>query len=224
MRKSESIRSSNNQELTDPNKIVFSTQVPIKSNKEGVFEWWRFFQMHFDCDKNDKDKSFTVSLFRTKKGKKKSEKLGQSRSFFLIHLKHQELKEVNLEFKDSYESKSQGRVIMRMQYIKDEITLYAKILDENIKRKDLILKWIDILNKQIQSHRESEQKLENSPSIEDQNLEWGSHNAGFYSEYGGSSIIGDSSSLLQTYYKNGDNSSSFISLDHDNKSKSVIYH
>ena len=60
--------------------------------------------MEFSKDSNEKNKSFTVSLFRTKKNKNKREKIGQSRSFFLVHLKHQEVKLVNLEFKDSYES------------------------------------------------------------------------------------------------------------------------
>ena len=152
--------------------------------------------MEFWKDCHEKDKSFTISLFRTKKNKNKAEKLGQSRSFFLVHLKHQELREVNLEFKDSYESKCEGKIIFRMQYIEDEMALYSKILAENIKRRDLIHKWIEILNKQIQSHRESEQIQSELGFVEDLNREWGSHNAGFYSEYGGSSFIESNASIV----------------------------
>ena len=144
--------------------------------------------MHFDQDWSEKDESFTVSLYKTKRSKSKWVKIGQSRSFFLLHLKNQKLKDVNLEFKDNYDSKWEGKIIMRMQYIKDELSLYSQILEDNIKRSELLIKWIDILTLQIQAHRERRDKSFEFKSYEDLNLEWGSFNAAYYSEYWNDSV------------------------------------
>ena len=195
LRKSEGLKTIKQREPIEWNKLVLSTSVPIKPTKDESYEWCRFFQMHFDRDWSEKDKSFTVSLYRTKRNKNRCEKIGQSRSFFLVHLKHQELKELSLEFKESYESKWEGKVIMRMQYVNDELSLYTQILEENLKRRDLIIKWIDILTLQIQGYREGMERSIGFDIAENRNLEWGSFNAAYYSEYWNDSVLESDSSF-----------------------------
>jgi len=200
LRKSEAAAMSKQGEGPSSSKLVLSTPIPIKPNKEGVFEWWRFFQMCFENDWSEKERTFTIGLYRAKKNKSKWEKLGKSRSFYLVHLKNQELKETMLEFKDSYEAQWQGRVLIRMQYVYDKSALYREIFESYEHRKDLIEQSIEILHLQRQSHLKRAEQAIAFDYIEMKNPEWGSHNEGFYSEIGHESYLECNSSPQKNKY------------------------
>ena len=87
---------------------------------------------------------FNVNLFKTKSKKSKAKQYGTSKSFHCDHFKDQKVHEIMLDFKDSFEKPSQGQVLLRVQYIYDEELLYQKLRE----REFLILKWLDILQKQ----------------------------------------------------------------------------
>lgn len=178
-------------------KLVLSTPVPCVPNDEGIYEWSRFFKLQFDPSCIEKEKSITVNLFKTKKSKSKCEKLGTSKSFFLCHFRHQEVKDMMLEFKDSYDSKCEGRVHLRMQYVLDEHQLFTDIFTRYQERIKLLMKCSETLDNQKAVHLAHQNKSmkQVKESLEE---EQASHRAGFYS-------IVENDSFLYSYENTNDN-------------------
>lgn len=172
---------------TKSSKLVLSTPIPIGQTEEGAYEWSRFFPLTFDSTCVEKERSITVNLYRTKTKKNKWEKLGRSKTFFLIHLRHQEVKEVMLEFKDSYEDVWEGKVLLRLQYIFNEAELFNEIYKCYEERWNLIMDWLSILEQQIKRHKE---KTSPVPEEMDYGEKEPSYLAGFYS-------VADNESLLE---------------------------
>jgi hypothetical protein len=172
---------------TKSSKLVLSTPIPIERIEDGTYEWSRFFPLIFDSTCVEKERSITVNLYRTKSNKNKWEKLGRSKTFFLIHLRHQEVKEVMLEFKDSYEDVCDGKVLLRLQYIFNEAELFNEIFKCYEERWNLIMEWLSILERQTEKHREKNSRV---PEEMDYGEKEPSYHAGFYS-------VADNESLLE---------------------------
>jgi hypothetical protein len=176
-------------------KLILSTPIPVQPNEEGVYEWCRFIQLDFDPDCVEKERSITVNLFRTKKKKDKWEQLGRSNSFFIVHLSGQELKEMVLDFRDSYDSKSEGKVKLRLQYVHDQRQLFSDLVQAYEEHKALIEIWIVILEEQREnyiSRLANDIKDNNDIARED----CASHNAGFYSIWENDSILSPSPKVI----------------------------
>lgn len=192
------------------NELVFSTDLPIKPNEEGVYEWSKYFQLHIDPLLMEKSMSresgyeslhksesknshnITFDLYQTKKNKCKGQKLGTSRSFYLQHLKNQEVHKLTLDFRDDFESKSYGKIWIRMQYIRDELLYFKEMLLNIQNRIDLIKKWTELFSLQKASFREEYKLSLLNAEEEVDNNEWASHNAWFYSELGDSVLENES--------------------------------
>jgi hypothetical protein len=158
-------------------KLILSTPIPVQRNGEGDYEWWRFFQLNFDLESIEKERSITVNLFRTKKNKDNWEQLGRSNSFYIVHLSGQEMKEIVLDFKDDYDSKSEGKIKLRLQYVLDERLLFRDLIKAFEEHKALIEIWIDILEEQ----REKYMQITNKEIKSVHEASVTSQNAGFYS-------------------------------------------
>lgn len=172
-------------------KLMLSTPVPVQPNEEGVYEWCRFIQLNFDQESVEKERSITVNLFRTKKKKESWEQLGRSNSFFIVHLSGQELKEMVLDFRNSYDSKSEGKVKLRLQYVHDERQLFSDLVKAYEEHKALIEIWIIILEEQRENYLSSlANNLKDNSDLGRE--ECASHNAGFYSIWENDSILSPS--------------------------------
>jgi hypothetical protein len=174
-------------ESVKSSKLILSTPIPVVINEEGVYEWWRFFQLNFDSESIEKERSVTVNLFRTKKNKDNWEQLGRSNSFYIVHLSGQEVKEIVLDFKDDYDSKSEGKIKLRLQYVLDEQSLFSDLIKAFEEHKALIEIWIVILEEQREKYMYITNKEEKS--VHEASI--ASQNAGFYS-------ICEESDLVQT--------------------------
>lgn len=95
---------------------------------------------------------------------------------------------MNLEFKDSYEEKAEGKVKLRLQYVFDEELLFSNILKAYQERKELIEKCIELLEDQKEAHYKT---LTESIRIIEENQEYdnASCHAGFYSIVENDSVL-----------------------------------
>ena len=177
------------------NEIMLSTRLPTKPTDTGAFEWSKMFRLVIDHQNGDNSygsilrteknnaHNITINLYRTKKSKCKAQKLGQSRSFFTLNFKNQEVNNTVVDFRDNFEAKSQGRVSIRTQYIADQYLLYRDILDAYKHRIELILECSELFQKQ--KKREMEKRRHNSAisgtNFDDEVHKELSHDAAFYS-------------------------------------------
>lgn len=152
-------------ELRD-NQAVFSTPIDNIKNSTNP-EWWVWYRLSFNTTHyRECNKFFTISLYEWDKNKEKSNQLGVSKTFNISHFRDQKIHEISIEFKQSYDSKIQGTVLIRAQYIHDQVALMKEILTQLYQKRSLINSWIEILNKQRTKlfGRGSSQIKEISPS------------------------------------------------------------
>ena len=108
--------------------IVYCTPYHIEPNFKGIYNFNKTFLLFFDENKIDKEKYFTVNLYKTNRSNTKNKRFGKPSTFYLTNFKDQKVKEISLDFRDSFQSQSEGRVKFRFQYIHDEEALYRNIL------------------------------------------------------------------------------------------------
>ena len=168
------------------NSLVLSTQIPIQVNEEGIYEWHRFFQLVYDPTCIEKERSITVNLFRTRKDKNKWDQLGKSKTFFLNHMRDQEMKEMTLEYREGYDSTWNGIVNLRLQYVHNERVLFEELTKKYQEQQELISKFILSLEGMSKDQRKTKPE---SSQIEDSGH---SQKAGFYSYLDDDSYLGNS--------------------------------
>lgn len=89
---------------------------------------------------NEKKKYFSVNLYKTKKERRKAKQFGKPKTFFLLHFKDQKIHDVTLDFRESFQSPTEGRVELRVQHINNEKALFSEIIKKLTRREQLILK------------------------------------------------------------------------------------
>ena len=107
---------------------------------------------------------------------------------------------MNLEFKDSDEETSQGKIKLRLQYVYDEQLLFGNLLKAYKERKELIEKCIQVLEEQKLAYY---QTLTDSARVEEQNQDYdaASFHAGFYSLVESGSLVRSDSCRSPTMRK-----------------------
>jgi len=93
---------------------------------------------------------------------------------------NQEVNQMTLDFRDNYESKSQGKIWIRMQYIQDEIISLKEVISAFQSRRELISSWIELFESQRQIYRDEHKQSFDDEYFDVNNKD--SYNAGFYSE------------------------------------------
>lgn len=187
VQKTKSDRNSEFMRASFKNELVMSTSLPIKPNEDGVYEWSKLFNLAIDpilCEKSGSHNTslesllrsekanthnITINLYRTKRDKFRAQKLGQSRSFYILQFKNQEVNQMVLDFREDYESHSQGKVTIRTQFIQDEILTFNEIINSYNRRCELISQCIDIFDVQRQTFIEENELKKSSRKYQEGN-------------------------------------------------------
>jgi hypothetical protein len=111
---------------------------------------------------------------------------------------------MTLEFRDWYESKCDGKVLMRLQYVLDEHVLLTEVFKSYEERIKLLLECMEILYTQRENYKHN---LTDSIRLhyEENDDEWASQVAGFYSIVENESVLESCSSprkgkFVEQYY------------------------
>jgi hypothetical protein len=107
-------------------KIIHSTPVPCRPNDKGIYTWSKCVKLIYNPELKETGRYFAVNLYKTKKHKRKSKKFGKPKTFNLVHLRDQKVNDIALDFRETFQSPSEGKVMLRIQYIHNEKTLYKR--------------------------------------------------------------------------------------------------
>jgi hypothetical protein len=129
------------------NKFIYSTNIDSKPNDRNIYEWSKMTKFYFDSEIPEKMMYFSVNLYKTKKKREKAKQFGIPKTFYCLHFNNQKVNEIVLDFRESFQSASEGHVNMRIQYIFDHVPLFKKILKSLEKREKLLLRILDELEK-----------------------------------------------------------------------------
>lgn len=107
-------------------KIIHSTPVPCRPNDQGIYMWSKCVKLIYNPELKETARYFAVNLYKTKKHRRKSKKFGKPKTFNLVHLRDQKVNDIALDFRESFQSPSEGKVMLRIQYIHDEKAVYKR--------------------------------------------------------------------------------------------------
>ncbi|CAI2367839.1 unnamed protein product [Moneuplotes crassus] len=148
--KTESFDNSLRKEVTET-QLKLSTPPSIRPNIKGIYDWNCQGKFYFKQDIPEKSLTFSISLLKSKikysapLNRKKAVMIGKPKSFFCMNLRSQKVEEIELDFRESFDSETEGKVFLRVQYIYDQISLINDVLASLKRSEELILTLLDKL-------------------------------------------------------------------------------